>query len=167
MLDITFDNSITVYFTTIFDILGTIAFAVSGANLAVEKKMDIFGVIILGVTTAVGGGIIRDIILNVTPPTAFREPRDCAIALVVSLLVFFSRLREQMISKRKTIFLMDSIGLGAFTVIGVHAGILYDNTFLAIFVGVVTGVGGGVLRDLFANKSPMIFNKQFLSLIHI
>ena len=146
----------------ILEILGTVAFAVSGACVAIEKKMDILGVAILGVTTAVGGGIIRDILLGVTPPVAFREPIYGLIAVVVSLLVFLPALRPISEKQNKLYFrIIDSIGLAVFTVIGVRAGMQHGNIYLAIFVGVVTGVGGGVMRDLFAGNKPYIFMKHF------
>lgn len=146
----------------IFEIIGTIAFALSGACVAIEKKMDIFGIVILGMTTAVGGGIIRDIILGQTPPTAFKEPIYPLIAIVVSLIVFVPKIR--IIAEKQNnplLIIMDSVGLGVFTIVGVRAGMTIENIYLAIFVGVVTGVGGGVVRDLFAGNTPYIFVKHF------
>lgn len=146
----------------IFEIIGTIAFALSGACVAIEKKMDIFGIVILGMTTAVGGGIIRDIILGETPPTAFKEPIYPLIAIIVSLIVFVPKIR--IIAEKQNnplLIIMDSVGLGVFTIVGVRAGMTIENIYLAIFVGVVTGVGGGVVRDLFAGNTPYIFVKHF------
>lgn len=146
----------------VFEIIGTIAFAVSGAGVAIEKKMDIFGVAILGTTTAIGGGIIRDIILAVTPPVAFQKPIYAIVAIFISLLVFVPKIRRYALNHdNKFLLIMDSLGLAAFTVVGVRAGMGQNSMFLAVFVGVLTGVGGGVLRDLFAGNSPYIFNKHF------
>lgn len=148
-------------FIFIFEIIGTIAFAISGACAAITKKMDIFGVAILGMTTAVGGGIIRDLILGVTPPMAFRDPIYAIIAIVVSLIVFVPKLRAIVDKENTVLLLMDTIGLGVFTVVGVRAGMPKDNIFLTVFVGALTGVGGGVIRDLFAGDRPYIFIKHF------
>lgn len=146
----------------VLEILGTVAFAISGAGVAIEKKMDIFGVAILGTTTAVGGGIIRDIILGITPPTAFREPVYALLAIAVSVIVFIPGVRKTVEHQYDIPFvIVDSVGLGVFTVIGVRAGMSLDNVFLSVFVGVLTGVGGGVVRDLFAGNRPYIFIKHF------
>ncbi len=150
----------------IFEIIGTVAFALSGAATAVKSDMDVFGIIICGLTTAVGGGCIRDIILGVVPPLMFINPIYSVIAAMSTLLIFIPALRD--ISDGKSRFKgalymsMDAVGLGVFTVVGVHSAyLLYpDNIFLMVFVGVLSGVGGGVLRDLFTQKIPYIFVKH-------
>ena len=151
-----------------FEILGTIAFAVSGAVVAISKKMDIFGVAILGMTTAVGGGILRDLILGITPPAAFQSPGYALTSIAVSMLVFLPPVRRLLHWNEKlydtALLLFDAIGLGIFTVIGVQTAYIATgelNAFLAIFVGVVTGCGGGVMRDVFAVSPPYIFVKHF------
>ena len=152
----------------IFELFGTIAFAASGALTGLSKKMDILGVATLGVVTAVGGGVIRDLILGNTPPATFQNPTYALIAIVVSLIIFIPVVRRVLFKKQQvydTIMLfMDSIGLGAFTVVGIQTAYAFDNThnvFLLIFVGVVTGVGGGILRDILAGNTPYIFVKHF------
>ncbi len=145
----------------IFEIIGTVAFAISGALMAIRKKMDIFGVAILGMTTAVAGGIIRDLILGITPPTAFVHPVYALTAIGVSLIMFIPAIRKALSHLEAVLLVMDSIGLAAFTVTGVGAGMAFHNLFLTVFVGTVTGVGGGVLRDLFAGNRPYIFVKHF------
>ena len=152
----------------IFELFGTIAFAASGALTGLSKKMDILGVATLGVVTAVGGGVIRDLILGNTPPATFQNPTYALIAIVVSLIIFIHVVRRVLFKKQQvydTIMLfMDSIGLGAFTVVGIQTAYAFDNThnvFLLIFVGVVTGVGGGILRDILAGNTPYIFVKHF------
>ena len=145
----------------VLEIIGTIAFAISGAMVGIEKKMDIFGVLVLGMTTAVGGGIIRDLLIGVVPPMAFQEPVYALTAIAVSIVVFLPFVRNRINKISKTILLMDSIGLGIFTVIGLRAGAPFENAFLSIFLALVTGVGGGVLRDVFAQDRPMIFVKHF------
>lgn len=150
------------------EILGTVAFAVSGAIVGVQKKMDIFGVAILGLTTAVGGGVLRDLILNITPPAAFQRPVFAVVAILTSMLIFLKSVRTILEHQSRTydnmILIMDTIGLSLFTVVGVEAAqeaITERNLFLVTFVGVLTGVGGGLLRDIFAGITPSIFTKHF------
>lgn len=154
-------------FILILEIIGTVSFAASGAIVAVKKSMDIFGVCILGVTAAVGGGMIRDIILGLTPPSALVNSRYIVISILVSLLIFIPFIRKIITAKPLLYeFLMlaaDSLGLGVFTVYGLKVGIesgFSENPLLLIFISVVTGVGGGVLRDIFAGERPYIFKKH-------
>lgn len=153
---------------SIFELFGTIAFAASGAITGLSKKMDILGVTTLGVVTAVGGGVIRDVILGSTPPATFRNPTYALIAIAVSLVIFIPMVRRFLFKRQQVydaiMLIMDSIGLGAFTVVGIQTAYASDNTynaFLLIFVGVVTGVGGGILRDMLAGNTPYIFVKHF------
>ncbi len=151
----------------ILELIGTAAFAVSGAFVGVRRDMDIFGVIILGLTTAVGGGIIRDLILGITPPRTFQHPVYALLAIGAAVVVFLIA-RRGWTEKTSgpygiTMLVMDSLGLGAFTVsaIGTALGQGQDyGAFLLVFVGVVTGVGGGVLRDVLAGQTPVIFLKH-------
>ena len=148
-------------FVFCLELIGTIAFAISGALVAIDKKMDILGVAILGMTTAVGGGIVRDIILGNFPPAAFQNPVHVLVAIAVALIIFFPFMRSNLKKTGRAVQVMDSVGLAVFTMIGLRAGFRYDNFFLAVFVGVLTGVGGGVLRDIFAGDKPQIFTKYF------
>ncbi len=143
------------------EILGTVAFAVSGALVGIRKKMDILGVVTLGLITAVGGGILRDLIIGVVPPAAFSDPVWAVLAIAVSVIVFLPFISRHIDLDRFIWILIDSVGLGAFTIIGVLTGIPYGSRFLSIFLGVVTGVGGGVIRDICANDIPMIFVRHF------
>ena len=154
-------------FILIINLLGTLAFAASGAMIGLKKNMDIFGVCILGLATATGGGVIRDLILGVTPPMAFRDPTCAVLALVTSAVFFFRRVRRILTRSpshyNRLLFWMDTLGLGAFTVIGVELAFSQASAptfFLLVFVGTVTGVGGGVLRDLLAQEVPYIFVKH-------
>ena len=149
------------------EIIGTAAFAVSGAFVGVRRDMDIFGVIILGLTTAVGGGIIRDLILGLTPPRTFQHPIYAMLAIAASAAVFFIARRgftEKTTGPYSVVMLiMDSLGLGAFTVSAIGTALEQGQdygAFLLIFVGVVTGVGGGVMRDVLAGQTPYIFMKH-------
>jgi len=123
--------------------------------------MDIFGVTMMGTTTAVGGGIIRDVIIGVTPPVAFQHPIYAILAILVSIIVFLPYVRSKIKLDGRVQLIMDSIGLGVFTVVGIKAGANFDNLFLQLFLGSVTGVGGGVMRDVFAGDKPRIFVKHF------
>lgn len=152
----------------IFELIGTVAFAVSGAMTGLRKKMDIFGVITLGLITAVGGGIIRDLVLGNTPPETFKNPIYAILAIITSIIVFIPLSKKTHTSKNKIfdlfLFIMDSLGLAVFTVVGIRTavGISSDfNVFLLLFVGVITGTGGGVLRDVLAGDTPYIFVKHF------
>ena len=147
-----------------FEILGTIAFAASGAMTAIEKKMDLLGVVILGITTAVGGGILRDLLIGSTPPAALQHPAYAFLAFGVSVLVFLPGIRKHIDLDRPFVVFIDAVGLGTFTVIGCKTGASFDNSALQIFLGVMTGVGGGVMRDVFAAEKPMIFVKHFYAL---
>jgi len=145
----------------VFEILGTLAFAISGAMVACEKKMDILGVVILGVTTSVGGGIMRDILIGVTPPSSLVNPVYAGIAIIVSLIVFLPRIRSRVNMESRAFIFIDALGLGTFTVIGCRTAIPFDNVWMQMFLGVLTGVGGGVMRDVFAAQRPFIFVKHF------
>lgn len=160
-------------FILITDIIGTVAFAVSGAMAGIRKKMDIFGVNILALLTATGGGIIRDLVTGSTPPAAFRNPFFVIIAAIAAnitfIFVWWQHKNKKNVSDRtraiydKIFFWFDTVGLAAFTADGVHTGLLgshASNAFLVIFLGVVTGVGGGVLRDVLSLEMPYIFVKH-------
>ena len=153
--------------TFVFELIGTVAFAISGAITGLKKKMDIFGVVILAVVTAVGGGAIRDIVLGNTPPMTFRNPVYALVAVATGILTFRPVVRKLAGKTPKAfdIFLLvtDSVGLGIFTVMGIRTAINLnhgENLFLLVFVGVVTGVGGGLLRDMMAGNTPYIFVKH-------
>lgn len=145
----------------IFEILGTIAFSLSGAFVGMEKKMDILGIATMSVMTATGGGVIRDLLIGITPPAAFRNPLFALISLVTALLVFLPYVNRKINLDNILWVAADSIGLGAFTMTGASMGAAFDNIFLEIFLGVVTGVGGGVIRDVCTGEISMIFVKGF------
>ena len=154
-------------FVLVLELIGTVAFSVSGAMIAIEKKMDIFGVIILGLITAIGGGMLRDITLGITPPATFQNP-IYAFTAVISAIIVFLPFVQRLFHRYQNIYdhimlLMDSLGLAIFTVIGVQAAFLRSegySFFLLCFVGVITGVGGGVFRDITAGLPPYIFVKH-------
>ena len=155
------------FFLLTLDLLGTLAFAASGAMTGIRKNMDLFGVCILALTTAVGGGVIRDVILGNTPPATFQNPVYATLALLTALVLFLPGLRRFLMHNTALfdlcMFWMDAAGLGIFTVVGIrtaYACAPRPSVFLLVFVGVVTGVGGGVLRDVMAGDTPYIFVKH-------
>ena len=128
------------------------------------------GVIVLGVTTAVGGGMLRDIIIGNVPPALFKDPTYVLLAFITVMLLFITvRLNQEFLAGRhmetyeKVMNIFDAIGLGAFTVVGIDTAVLsgYGNYhFLIIFLGVITGVGGGILRDIMAGQTPYVLKKH-------
>ena len=156
-------------FNVFFDIIGTIAFAISGAILGCKKKMDILGVIVLGLVTALGGGFIRDLVLGITPPKMFQNSTNAIISTVFSVLVFVFFLTKKNFSNNHLLKIMnrfmiitDTIGLASFTVTGMATALSlgYHKKFLLIFVGAITGVGGGMIRDVLSGSIPFIFREQ-------
>ena len=143
----------------ILDLIGTAAFAASGAWVGVRKHMDLFGVLVLGVVTAVGGGTLRDLLLGDIPPFSLKNESYIYIAIVVSLIVFANRVQFKTFEKPLLYF--DAIGLGTFVVIGTTKALDFHLGLLgAILMGVMTGTAGGVIRDLFANQVPLIFRRE-------
>lgn len=160
----------------LFDLIGTIAFAISGAFVGIRKEMDIFGVNVLAVTTACGGGLMRDLIIGSVPPQMFRNPFFVMVAIVVANVVFLLMYLHRHMPRKvaplydKLLFWFDSLGLAAFTVDGVMAGIAMgygDNVFLICFLGFLTAVGGGALRDVLAGQTPDIFRKHIYAVAAI
>ena len=150
-----------------FEIIGTVAFSVSGAMTGLKKNMDIFGVMILGVVTAIGGGVTRDLILGITPPGTFGHPVYAIVATVTAIITFLPAIRRLLTSNQHVhdfvLLILDSLGLGVFTVVGIQTAYSVSTgrgAFLVVFVGVITGVGGGVLRDVLAGEKPYIFVKH-------
>lgn len=152
----------------ILELVGIAAFAASGAMRALAKKMDIFGVATLGVITAVGGGVIRDVVLGNTPPETFRNPVYALVAVLVSVIIFIPAVRKVIFIKPviydMMMLVMDSVGLGIFTVVGIQSAYAVNaqsGMFLLVFVGMITGIGGGVIRDVLAGDTPYVFVKHF------
>lgn len=154
-------------FVLVLELLGTAAFAVSGALLATRKRMDIFGVCIMGLVAACGGGVLRDMLLGRLPPAMFRSPVYALVAVASAAAVFPRAVRRLLIRRERlyelTMLLADAVGLGIFTAVGVTAAVqdgYGDSFFFSVFLGVITGVGGGVLRDMLAGDRPYIFVKH-------
>jgi len=168
MLNLIIQNTERIIF--IMEIIGTIAFASSGALTALRHNMDIFGVNVLAIVTAVGGGMLRDLFIGNIPPVMFRQPIYAVTAMVTCNLLFlvFYINRKLLVNHfiiiyEKIMLILDAIGLGIFTVAGIHTGMIsmyHDNRFLILFLGVLTGVGGGVIRDILATQKPYILHKH-------
>lgn len=153
----------------ILSFIGVAAFAASGAMTGIERKADILGVIILATTTATGGGVLRDILLGISPPRIFLDPAYFFVAAFVAIILFsFAFLnfdeyykRIEFIDKTNNVF--DALGLGVFVALGTQTAInsgYGQNMFLSIMIGTITGIGGGVLRDIMVLKIPLILRKH-------
>lgn len=161
----------------IFELIGTVAFASSGAMVGIRKNMDIFGVNMLGIMTAVGGGCIRDIILGITPPKMFQNFSYVGASILISCILFsVFYVNQRLLASRfleryeRIMISLDAIGLGVFTVMGIRTAIgisCEENIFLLIFVGTVTGIGGGMLRDIMAGMTPFVFVKHVYAIASI
>ena len=150
-------------FILVLELIGAAAFAVSGAVKGIQKNMDLFGICVLGLTVATGGGVVRDLILGATPPAMFQNPIYAVTAIATCFIVCIPKVRHIVLKSTDLMLVADSIGLGIFTVAGaMKAYQIIDSptVFLAVFVGVVTGVGGGLLRDVMAGETPYIFVKH-------
>lgn len=158
--------------TTFFEVtefIGIIAFAISGAMISIQRRMDVFGVIFLAMVTALGGGAMRDIFLGVFPPRNFFNSTHLLCALITSILVFvLAEIFKDFFFKNfkkinEIVNVFDAFGLAAFTISGVQVTIdagYGDSWNFAIFMGVFTAVGGGLLRDVMSREKPMIFCKN-------
>ena len=157
LTEISFSSEFFIY---VLDLFGTVAFAITGAFKAIEKKFDIIGILVLATITGVAGGTIRDVILG-RVPNSIVDPTYVIVTIASGITIFFlySRLK-----KHWNLFLkFDAIGLGVFTIIGAtFAYNIFGLNFLAILLaGVLTAAGGGILRDIFVNQVPIVFVKEF------
>lgn len=149
-------------FFAILEILGTLAFAISGIRLASAKRFDWFGAYVVGFATAVGGGTIRDLMLSVTPFWMLDITYLIVTAAALLIVVGFGR---YLIRLSNTFFIFDAIGLGLFTVVGIEKTLAADfSLWVAVIMGTITGAAGGVLRDIFINEEPLIFRKEIYAL---
>lgn len=150
----------------LLDIIGTIAFAMSGALTAISKKLDPFGVFIIAFVTAVGGGTLRDVMIGRTPVGWMQDLEYVyVIALAFVLSILFRRKFDKL---RTSLFLFDTIGLGVFTLIGLEKGINTGlHPIICIALGTMTACFGGVIRDILCNEIPVIFRKEIYATICI
>jgi uncharacterized membrane protein YeiH len=149
-------------FTTICDYAGTFAFAISGIRLASAKRFDWFGAYVIGVVTAVGGGTIRDVLLNATP---FWMLQPSYLIISALALVFVLIFRRYVVSLDNTFFIFDAIGLGLYGMLGIEKAMAFGfPIWVAIVMGTITGSFGGMCRDILINEVPLIFRKDIYAL---
>ena len=149
-------------FVEILDFIGTFAFAISGIRLASAKKFDWFGAYVVGLSTAIGGGTIRDVLLDVTPAWMTNPMYLICTAMAMFFVILF---RQYLIRLNNTFFIFDSIGLALFTVVGATKSLELGYSFwVAIIMGSITGAAGGVIRDVFINEIPLIFRKEIYAI---
>ena len=151
------------------ELIGTVSFAVSGAMIAIQRRLDLFGVVALGMLTAFGGGVTRDVLLGTVPPRCFYSFHLLLAAFFAALAVFvIAYLFRRHYFRSETLIdnvnnFIDAVGLAAFTVSGVQTALSaghYENPAFCVFLGMLTGVGGGILRDVVSITMPLIFCKR-------
>lgn len=153
-------------FYLVIDILGTVAFAISGVLVAMEKKLDLFGVLIIAFVTAIGGGTLRDFLIGNTPVGWMTTPvyLITITATVIATILFVKQLRYF----RKSLFLFDTIGIGLYTMVGVEKGLNAGlSPVMCIILGTITASFGGVIRDILCNEIPVIFRREVYATICI
>ena len=143
----------------ILDILGTLAFAISGALVASDQKLDLFGVIIIAFVTAVGGGMLRDVLINAHPINWIGDLNYLYVIFIAVFLTFL--FKSKILPLSKTLFLFDTVGISVFILLGLQKGLNFDlHPLIALIMGMISAVFGGVLRDVLTNKIPLIFEKE-------
>ena len=153
-------------FYFIIDILGTIAFAISGVLVAMDKRLDAFGVFIIAFVTAVGGGTLRDLLIGIKPVGWLNAPMHLLIIVIIVLLaiIFVKQLKYV----RKSLFLFDTIGIGLYTMVGIEKGLAAElPPVMCIALGTITACFGGVIRDILCNEIPVIFRKEIYATVCI
>ncbi len=146
----------------IIEIIGTFAFAISGIRLASAKKFDWFGAYVVGLTTAIGGGTLRDLLLDLPPFWMTDKMYIVVTGIAMLTVILFSR---YLVHLHNTLFFFDAIGLGLFVVVGVQKSLMVDYPYwVAIIMGTITGAAGGIMRDIFINEEPLVFRKDIYAL---
>lgn len=154
--------SAVILFATL-NVLGTFVFGLSGAMVAMRRRFDIFGILVLSVATGVAGGIIRDLLLGAAPPEVLRTFWPMAVASLAGLCAFF--FRSQIERFNRPVMLLDAIGLGVFAVAGCRKAMIYGlEPPGAVLLGVMTAIGGGVLRDIMAAEVPRVLHEDVYAL---
>jgi uncharacterized membrane protein YeiH len=144
----------------VLDLAGTFVFAISGAMLGVRQKLDIFGVLVLSFAASSAGGILRDLLIGSTPPAAISDWRYCTVAIIAGLAIF---LWYSPISRLHTpILVFDAAGLALFAVAGTTKALAFQlNPMMAALLGMLTGIGGGIVRDLLVARTPAVLQRDF------
>ncbi|GAA1029324.1 MULTISPECIES: trimeric intracellular cation channel family protein [Amycolatopsis] len=148
---------------TALEFLGLVAFAASGALAAVRARLDVFGVVVVGLTTALGGGIIRDVLLGIHPPTSLRNWPYLAVCAATALIVF--AFHPQVARLRHAVLLADAVGLGVFATAGTTLALNAGATgYAACLIGMTSGIGGGAVRDLLLREIPLVLRKEIYAM---
>ena len=143
----------------VIELIGLVAFAASGALAAVRARLDVFGVVVMGLTTALGGGIIRDVLLGIHPPTTLRSWPYLLTAAVTGIIVFF--FHPQVARLRRAVLLADAVGLGVFVTAGTTTALQHQvPAYTACLIGMTVGIGGGAIRDVLLREIPMVLRKE-------
>ena len=147
----------------VLELIGVIAFAASGALVAVTKRLDFFGVCLIGVFTAIGGGVLRDVLLGITPPTSVNTWKYFTTALVTSMVVFFAHVPLRRL--RREILVLDAVGMGLFASSGAAIALeVGASSQAAMLIGATTAIGGGVLRDILVNEVPLLLHRDLYAI---
>ena len=161
----------------VLEIVGLVAFALSSVFVGIEYELDIFGIFFIALCTSLAGGVVRDVVLGVEPPFMFLHYEyvlTVVVTVAVSLIVF--KILDKKLKKpairiiKRVVDVFDAIGLGVFTVSGCQTAVnmgLGDNFILMVFVGMITAVGGGIIRDLLAGRKPVVVRKEIYALASI
>ena len=146
------------------DLVGVAVFAASGASAAVVKRLDLFGVAFVGFVAALGGGILRDLVIDAVPPLAFADWRYAVTAVVASLAMFW--LHPQISRLRRTVLVLDAAGLGLFTVTGTLKALVAGVPPVgACLIGMLTAIGGGLARDLLTGEVPVVLRRDIYAVV--
>lgn len=144
---------------TFIDLAGTFAFAISGAVAARDKGLDVFGILVVAFTVACGGGIIRDLCIGAIPPAGLSDWRYLAVAMIAAIITMSLDSLSKWLNR--PVLLFDALGLSLFAVSGAQKALEFGhNNEVAILLGMITAIGGGVLRDVLLNRIPVIFEKE-------
>lgn len=154
-------------FITLMELIGTVAFAACGALVAIEKELDYYGITFFAITTAVGGGIIRDVLIDVNLPVALANPLYVLISIGTAAVTIFSS--KWILRYQNVVQFFDAVGLAAFTAIGCEVAVKngFTSSFVIITLALLTGTGGGTLRDVFAREIPFVFRKEIYAVASI
>ncbi|MFC2149011.1 trimeric intracellular cation channel family protein [Bacteroidota bacterium] len=146
-------------FYFLMDLLGTVAFAISGVLVAMDKRLDLFGVFIIAFVTAVGGGTLRDLLIGNTPVAWMLE--STYIITIIGTVILAIIFREKLRYLRKSLFFFDTLGIGLYTMVGIEKGLNVNLLpVMCIILGTITASFGGVIRDILCNEIPVIFRKE-------
>lgn len=154
-------------FISLMELIGTVAFAAAGAMMGIEKDLDYYGISVFAIITAVGGGIVRDVMINVDVPVSLENPLYIIISLMTAAAVI--AFYKKIIKYKNVVMFFDAIGLAAFTSIGAEVALINDvfMPFVVITLAVLTGTGGGILRDIMSGDIPYVFRKEIYGVASI